>query len=143
MSLLQPEKRQEYVEATIRANIRQEQVERERQQAEFPAPNVRFFHDPYWRSRFWSIQHIRDVQEGKVWHWFWSPFKSINSLAQVAFIAWPVMFYARDVGVGFVWWKVVLLFAGIELVILAFQNSLEYIYWWRFNRIKRKLVLTK
>lgn len=41
-------------------------TEWKRQQLEFAIENVRFFHDPNWNTRFFSLQSARDGG-----HWFW------------------------------------------------------------------------
>ena len=41
-------------------------MEWKRRQQEFVIENIRFAHDPHWKTRFFSLQSARDGT-----HWFW------------------------------------------------------------------------
>ena len=63
----------------MRVPYRIERHEEEQAIGELSNPNVRWYHDPYWRTRVFSIQHIRDCQEGKQFSWSWTPMSEVFS----------------------------------------------------------------
>jgi hypothetical protein len=135
MSIFDPRPRQEYTEESIRAREQIEQHQQEQQRVRYEDINIRFVHDPFWREQFWSIQHIRDVQEGKVFHWFWTPIAYLFELSMFAFVLVP---FAGFFDLHHAMRTLFYLFAmavGIKLVVVGLRSFIEWFYWFRFRRL--------
>lgn len=125
-------------EVAVKAPYRVEQHEQEQAGPELTELNARFSHDPYWNRRFFSIQHVHDVIEGKTFHWFWSPMKELFDLSQLVFIMLPVMAYVKTTGGHGSIWTLVFLILALKCALIGFKNSLELVYWWRFEQLRKK-----
>ncbi len=135
-SIFHPGQYKPLVEELVRSQIRQEQVQREESEQDLSRLNTHFKHDPFWRTRFWSIQHVHDVAYGKTWHWFWTPMKEIYLIAQIMFIALPVAAYG-NAALGLTINLVSLLtsVAALRCIIYGYKHFIEWTYWWRFKRL--------
>lgn len=57
---------QEYLIRFVQAQYQIWKEEKEAREPQWQPENVRFVHDPEWRSRFWSIQAAHDCDD---WRW--------------------------------------------------------------------------
>jgi len=126
-------------EQVIVAPYRVERHEAKEEEAQLAELNARFKHDPFWRTRFWSVQHVRDVVDGKAHHWFWSPIKGLAESALVAFTIMPVIAVLSKAGYRFNLISLLAIYFGTTLALQAISALLHALYWWRFNHIRRKL----
>lgn len=111
-----------------------DQVEEERTQENLDKLNARFSHDPFWRSRFWSIQHVHDCIEGKAFHWFWSPMKEVFSLSQIMFMLIPMLAYFHSLSVWqMVWWVLV-----FKCITAGAKPTIEWYHNWRFINVWKR-----
>lgn len=123
----------------IKAPYRIERHETEEDIANLATLNARYQHDPFWRTRFWSVQHVRDVVDGKERHWFWSPVKGLWEGAIVAFTLMPVITTATTYGYRFDLIALLAIYFGTTMLLGVIGQVLHWLYWWRFDHIKRRL----
>lgn len=116
-----------------------ERHETEEDIAKLTKLNARFKHDPFWRTRFWSVQHVRDVVDGKAHHWFWSPIKGLAESAAVAFALMPLLTVLSQTGYRFTIWNILAIYFGMTLLFQVIGQVLHWLYWWRFDHIRRRL----
>jgi hypothetical protein len=116
-----------------------EQHETEEDVAKLATLNARIKHDPFWRTRFWSVQHVRDVIEGKAHHWFWSPIKGLTESAAVAFAIMPFLTVLSQAGYRFNIWGILAVYLGLTMLFQLIGQVLHWLYWWRFTHIQRTL----
>jgi hypothetical protein len=115
-----------------------EQIETQQAKKKLSELNIHYVHDPFWRTRFWSIQHVRDVQEGKTWHWFWTPMKVVFDFAGMAFLMWPVAMYLKTIHAWMGWINLLLMFVAFKFALILAKDLIEWYYWWRFERARSK-----
>lgn len=125
----------------IRVPYRVEQHQEEQKQdeellpKEHPKP-----HDPYWRTRMFSIQHIRDCQEGKQFSWLWTPMTEVFNLAQVMFFILPFAAYFNDRGNYMDLRGLVFMCLSLQMLLAGAKYALRWYHDWRFKHIKYRIV---
>lgn len=129
-SIFEPAAERNEIDEALRPQQKQYWQLEEKVQAEFRIYNARFIHDPYWRTRFLSIQSAHDAYAGKGGHPVWLIVGHLFSLAQVAFVALPVSAVAG-------WKGFVVAFIVVWLAFLGLQRVSHWLYWWSFDRAYR------
>lgn len=125
----------------VRVPYQQEQYQEQQKQTEpvlsreTPKP-----HDPYWNTRIFSVQHIRDCQEGKQFSWLWTPVSELFTLSQVMFVILPVAAYANSHGSNLGIRGLILLSLSLQLALSGGRKALVWYQDWRFSRIPYRVI---
>jgi hypothetical protein len=128
------------VKQETNAPYRIEQHEEEQAVGELSNPNLRWYHDPLWRTRFLSITHIRECQEGKQFSWFWTPMSEVFNLSQVMFLILPFAAAAKSGGGDISMRGLILTAMSLMMLMSAAKYILRWYHEWRFRHIPYTII---
>lgn len=137
-SIIVPSGQRSEIDEALHTQQEQHWQLEEKSRAQFRIYNVRFIHDPYWRTRFWSIQSAHDAYSGKGGHPAWSVVGRAFSLGQVAFVAGPIAAAASRAQIASLWKAFVASFLIVELVFLGWQRTYNWLYWRAFDKESKR-----